>query len=69
MTQMGWLGRKTSTRTSAQSHLIRATRVDPGPDVIKPFILNSAEHENFSAKKYENANKLAFSYFLAEKFS
>ena len=27
-----------------------------------------AEHENFSANKYENAN-FAFSYLLAEKFS
>ena len=36
-----------------------------GPEVIKHFfMLNSAEHENFSANKYENAN-----YSLAEKFS
>ena len=36
-----------------------------GPEVIKHFfMLNSAEHENFSANKYENAN-----YLLAEKFS
>ena len=33
------------------------------------FMLNSAKHEMFSANKYENANKLAFSYLLAEKFS
>ena len=32
------------------------------------FMLNSAEHEIFSSNKYENANKLAFSYLL-EKFS
>ena len=34
-------------------------------------MLNSAEHEIFSANKYENATKLllAFSYLLAEKFS
>ena len=32
-------------------------------------MLNSAEHENFSAYKYEKANKLAFSYLLAEKVS
>ena len=29
----------------------------PGPKVIKPFfMLNSAEHNIFSANKYENAN-------------
>ena len=29
-----------------------------GPEVIKPFfILNSAEHEIFSANEYESANK------------
>ena len=29
-----------------------------GPEVIKTsFMLNSAEHEIFSANKYENANK------------
>ena len=37
------------------------------------FMLNSAEHEIFSANKYENANNsqllLAFSYLLAEKIS
>ena len=34
------------------------------------FILNSTEHENFSANKYENAyNSWHFSYLLAEKFS
>ena len=33
------------------------------------FMLNSAEHEIFSANKYENANKLAFSYLLAEKIT
>ena len=27
-----------------------------GPEVIKLFILNSAEHEIFSANKYENAD-------------
>ena len=28
-----------------------------GPEIIKLFfMLNSAEHENFSANKYENAN-------------
>ena len=30
-------------------------------------MLNSAEHEIFSANKYENANNI--SYLLAEKFS
>ena len=30
------------------------------------ILLNIAEHENFSANKYENAN---FSYLLAEKIS
>ena len=36
-----------------------------GPEVIKlVFMLNSAEHEIFPAKKYENAN-----YLLAEKYS
>ena len=35
------------------------------------FLLNIAEHEKFSAKKYENANYsiVAFSYLLAEKIS
>ena len=33
------------------------------------FLLNVAEHEIFSANKYENANYLAFSYLLAEKIS
>ena len=33
------------------------------------FMLISAEHEIFSANKYENAIKLAFSYLLAEKMS
>ena len=33
-------------------------------------MLNSAEHEIFSANKFENANnRLAFSNLLAEKFS
>ena len=27
-----------------------------GPEVIKLFVLNSAEHEIFSANKYENVN-------------
>ena len=32
------------------------------------FLKNIAEHENFSANKYENAKLLlAFSYLLAEK--
>ena len=35
----------------------------------KCFMPNSSEHEIFSANKYENANKLAFSYLFAEKFS
>ena len=30
-------------------------------------MLNSAEHEIFSANKYENVNKNSFSYLLAEK--
>ena len=35
------------------------------------FLLNTAEHQNSSANKYENANNylLAFSYLLAEKIS
>ena len=33
------------------------------------FLLNTAEHENFSAFKYENANYLAFSYLFAENIS
>ena len=33
------------------------------------FMLNSAEHEIFSANKYENANNSAFSYLLAEESS
>ena len=28
----------------------------PGPEVMKLFVLNSAEHDVFSANKYENAN-------------
>ena len=41
------------------------------PRGYKTFVmLNSAEHEIFSANKYENANNmLAFSYLLTEKFS
>ena len=36
----------------------------------KYFLLKIAEHENFSASKYENANYfLAFSYLFAEKMS
>ena len=37
--------------------------------IANSFLLNIAEHENFSANKYENANILAFSYLLAEKMS
>ena len=37
--------------------------------IANSFLLNMAEHENFSANKYENANKLAFSYLLVEKIS
>ena len=38
--------------------------------IANSFLRNIAEHENFSANKYENANYyLAFSYLLAEKFS
>ena len=33
------------------------------------FVLNSAEHDIFSANKYENASNMAFSYLLADKFS
>ena len=33
------------------------------------FLLNLAEHENFSASKYENALLLAFSYLSVEKIS
>ena len=33
--------------------------------ILNSFLLNIAEHENFSANIY----KLAFSYLLAEKFS
>ena len=32
--------------------------------IVNSFLLNIAEHENFSANKYENAN-----YLLAEKIS
>ena len=42
------------------------------PTIANSFLLNIAEHENFSANKYENADcqlKLAFSYLLAEKIS
>ena len=37
----------------------------------KFILLSIAEHENFSANKYENANyqMWAFSYLLAEKIS
>ena len=35
--------------------------------ILNSFWLYIAEHEKFSANKYENAN-LAFSYLLAEKF-
>ena len=35
--------------------------------IANSFLLNIAEHEIFSANKYENANLLAFSYLLAEK--
>ena len=34
--------------------------------IANSFLLNIAEHENFSASKYENAN---YSYLLAEKIS
>ena len=38
--------------------------------IAKSFLLNLAEHENFSANKYENANYCwHFSYLLAEKIS
>ena len=35
------------------------------------FLLNIAEHDNFSANEYENTNQLllAFSYLLAERIS
>ena len=36
------------------------------PIISNSFLLNTVEHENFSANKYE---KLAFSYLLAEKIS
>ena len=34
--------------------------------IANSFLLNIAEHENFSANKYKNAN---YSYLLAEKIS
>ena len=34
--------------------------------IANSFLLNVAEHEKFSANKYENAN---YSYLLAEKIS
>ena len=37
--------------------------------IANSFLLNIAEHENFSANKYENANLLAFLYLLAGKIS
>ena len=37
--------------------------------IANSFLLNIAEHEIFSANKYENANYLAFSYLFAEKIS
>ena len=41
------------------------TTTGPDSEVIKlSFILNSAEHEIFSANKYENANALLFFFFF-----
>ena len=39
-----------------------ATNILKSLTVANLFLLNIAEHENFAANKYENANKLAFSY-------
>ena len=36
------------------------------PTAANSFLLNIAQHENFSANKYENAN---YSYLLAGKIS
>ena len=42
-----------------------ASGIRPGPEVIKPFMLNSAEHEILNAHKYKNTKK--FSFFQAQK--
>ena len=41
--------------------------VNPGPEVVKLFILNSAGHEIFSANKYENANKVGIFIFISRE--
>ena len=56
------------TSSDIAAHMLRIVR--PSPEVIKNFfVLDSAEHEIISANKYENANNMAFSNLLAEKFS
>ena len=43
--------------TLSKLHYFLPVVLESGPDVINFFfMLNSAEHENFSANKYENAN-------------
>ena len=42
-----------------------ASGIRPGPEVIKLFMLNSAEHEILNAHKYKITKK--FSFFQAQK--
>ena len=45
------------THMSEDTFSYIAAKMESGPEVIKLFfMLNSAEHEIFSANKYENAN-------------
>ena len=45
------------TRTSTYMHMkTKIKYMKSGPKVIKLFVLNTAEHEIFSANKYKNVN-------------
>ena len=56
---MAYANSKGSDQRAHPQSLIRAlfVRLRPAPEAIQLFfMLNSAEHEIFSANKYENAN-------------
>ena len=46
-------------------HVMRSEFIEPGPEVIRFFMLNSAEQEILNAHKYESIKK--YSIFEAQK--
>ena len=41
--------------------VIKCQVINPGPEIKKKFMLNSAEHEILNARKYQNTKKFSIS--------